>query len=103
MKLSLQEITEWVIDNARGLMPETYFMAEDLGYISMCMEHIVKWYYEDYPLGHFLTAVVQNDFRKACTRADDINRKALYLYALFMYNKVPGDYLDKALARLKGP
>lgn len=90
------DINNWVEQNATGLMPETGFTPDEIDHISMCMEHILKWYYEGYPLGHFLTAIVGNDFCEACFKADGTNRKALYLYALFLANKIPFDYRDKA-------
>ena len=90
------EIRQWVEANATGLMPETQFTPDELDHIAMCMEHIYKWYFEGYPIGDFLTAVVKNDFSNACFKADGINRKALYLYALFLANKIPYDYTKKA-------
>jgi len=91
------EIRNWVVANAEGLMPEITFTLEETDHIAMCMEHIYKWYHEDYPIGDFLTAVVRNDFSEACFQADNINRKALYLYALFLANKIPFYYRQKAL------
>ena len=85
------EIRQWVEENARGL-----FTAQELDHIVMCMHHIYCWYYEGYPIGDFLTAVVRNDFCEACYQADDINRKELYLYAIFLANKIPFDYRKKA-------
>lgn len=96
------EIRDWVEANAMGLMPEMGFVPEELSHIAMCMEHIYKWYFEDYSIGDFLTAVVKNDFSYACLQADDINRKALYLYALFLANKIPYDYRKKAIAKVEG-
>ncbi|KKN62618.1 hypothetical protein LCGC14_0510290 [marine sediment metagenome] len=83
------EIRHWVGSNASSLMPETNFTPEELDHIAMCIEHLYRWYSEGYPIGDFLTAVAQNNFSEACFRADDTNRKALYLYALFLANKVP--------------
>jgi hypothetical protein len=94
--MNRNDINHWVIESAEGLMPESQFTPKELDHVAMCMEHIDKWYYEDYPIGDFLTAVVRNDFIGACFRADDTNRKALYLYALFLRNKMPPDYFDKA-------
>tara|TARA_Y100000310_G_scaffold246164_2_gene251297 strand:- start:1685 stop:1945 length:261 start_codon:yes stop_codon:yes gene_type:complete len=79
-------------------MVETNFTTEELDHIARCMYHIHRWYHEDYPLGDFLTAVVQDKLTEACFRADDINRKALYLYALFLVNKINYDYREKARA-----
>lgn len=85
------EIREWVEDNTT-LMPETHFTEGELAHIAMCMEHLYEWGHGRWPdLGHFLGAVADNNFKVACTRADDTNRKALYLYALFMYNKMPAE------------
>ena len=90
-------IRDWVEQNARGLMPETQFTDDELSHIAMCMQHIYLWYHAGYPIGDFLTAVVRNDFTEACFQADDTNRKAFYLYALFLANKIPGDWRQKAL------
>ncbi len=40
--------------------------------------------------GHFLTAVLKNDLREACVRADDTNVALLLTYVRFLYNEVPG-------------
>jgi len=39
--------------------------------------------------GDFLTAVIQNDFREVCGRADDENLDNLPAYAGFFYNEAP--------------
>ena len=90
------EIRQWVESNAKGLMADVDFTDRELDHIAMCMHHIYRWYHEGYPLGSFLTAVVRNDFSEACVKADDINRKAFYLYALFLANKIGYDYREKA-------
>jgi len=71
---------------------------EELDHVAMCMEYISKWYYEDYPLGGFLTAVVRNDLTEAVFQADDINIKALKLYAWFLTWNLPADWRQKALS-----
>ena len=93
-----EQIKDWTKANSEGLMLPMTFTDDEIDHISMCLEHIVKWYEEDYPLGSFLTAVVRNDFCEACLRADDINIRALYLYALFLHNRLPSDWRKKALA-----
>ncbi len=100
--MNQSDIRQWVEANAKGLMPDTAFTLDELGHIAMCMHHIWQWYFEGRPLGDFLTAVVRDEFSRACLLADDINRKALYLYALFLANKVGYDYRDKALGKRKG-
>lgn len=94
--MNQSDIRQWVEANAKGLMPMIPLTLDELDHLAMCMHHISKWYYKDYPIGVFLTAVVRNDFTEACFQADDINRKALYLYALFLANKLPMDYRKKA-------
>ena len=93
------EIRDWLERNANNLMLETSFAPEELDHIAMCMHHIYKWYHEGYPIGDFLTAVVRNNLGESCVRADDTNRKALYLYVLFLANKIPEDYKKKALVK----
>lgn len=41
------------------------------------------------PPGGFLRAVLINDLREACARADPINRHRLFTYVCFLYNKAP--------------
>jgi hypothetical protein len=66
----------------------------------MCLHHISRWYFEGFPLGDFLSAVVHNDFRDACLIADDINQRALHVYAMFCVNHIGYDYIDKANGKL---
>ncbi|MBS7703265.1 hypothetical protein [Chelatococcus asaccharovorans] len=40
--------------------------------------------------GGFLTAVLSNDLREACARADAMNRHLLFDYVQFLYNEAPG-------------
>jgi len=86
------EIRQYAEDNN-----EMKLTPEELDHVAMCMEHISKWYYEDYPLGSFLTAVVRNDLINAVFQADDVNRKALKLYAFFLTWNLPADWRKKAL------
>ena len=87
------EIRQYVEDNN-----ETGLSANELDHVAMCMEHISKWYYEDYPLGGFLTAIVRNDLINAVFQADDINLKALKIYAYFLTWNLPADWREKAIA-----
>ncbi len=41
-------------------------------------------------LGHFLSAVVSNDLKEACGRADDTNLPFIPLYVQYLYNEAPG-------------
>ena len=94
--MNYTEIRKYAEDNN-----EPNLTPEELDHVAMCMEHIKKWYYEDYPLGGFLTAVVQNDLIGACFQADDVNIKALKLYAWFLTWNLPADWIDKAQGKGK--
>lgn len=56
-------------------------------------EHIrggVESYIEHHrAVGHFLTAVLSNDLREACARADQINRYRLFDIVDWLYNEAP--------------
>lgn len=85
------EIREYVERNDEaGLAPD------ELDHVAMCCEHISKWYYEGYPLGGFLTAIVRNDLLGAVFQADYVNLKALKLYAYFLTWNLPSDWRQKA-------
>jgi len=90
--MELKDIRAYVEDNN-----EPGLNSNEVDHVAMCMEHISKWYYEDYPLGDFLTAVVNNDLINAVFTADDVNKKALKLYAWFLTWKLPADWRKKAL------
>jgi hypothetical protein len=56
------------------------------------MRHSLVYYLtEGRPVGHFLTAVLSNDLKEACNRADDLNRHLLYDYIFFLFNNAPGN------------
>ena len=89
--MDTQEIRKYAEDNN-----ETGLNANELDHVTMCLDHIRKWYYEDYPLGGFLTAIVRNDLTGAVFQADGINSRALKLYAYFLTWCLPADYVEKA-------
>ncbi len=89
--MTYDEIRKYVQDNNEPLLT-----SEELDHVAICMEHIQEWYYEDYPLGDFLTAVVRNDLMEAVFHADDTNIKALKLYAWFLTWNLPADWRAKA-------
>ena len=85
------DIRKYVEDNDEvGLTPD------ELDHVAMCCEHISRWYYEGYPLGGFLTAVVRNDLIQTVFQADDVNIKALKIYAYFLTWNLPSDWRKKA-------
>jgi len=90
------EIRGWL---ARNYVDSLLLTSEEVDHITMCLYRISRWYFEDYPLGDFLRAVVKNDFTGACLRADSINQKVLHVYAMFCMNHIGHDYQDKANGR----
>jgi len=99
-KMDYTEIREYAERNN-----EPGLNSEELDHVAMCMEHIQKWYYEDYPLGDFLTAVVRNDLMGAVFQADDVNIGALKMYAWFLTWNLPADWRQRVkpiLARGQG-
>ena len=60
-----------------------YIPERMIGGIKRYVEHGI-------PPGLFLTAVICNDFVRACETADDENIKNLPAYAYYFYNEVPG-------------
>lgn len=70
---------------------------EDITHITSILYNIVLWYY-DRPsgLGGFGSHILRNDFRKAVLNADNVNLRAIRIYALFMFNIMPQDYIEKA-------
>ena len=94
--MNLQEIKDYLERNN-----EPCLTSEELDHVAMCCDHITKWYYEDYPLGGFLTAVVRNDFMGAVLQADDVNIRALKLYAYFLMWNLPDDWRIKGRKGVK--
>ena len=92
--MDTQDIRQWT-DQTMG---NASFSEHELNHVTMCLEHIWRWYHEDYPLGGFLTALVRNDFCEAFFRADDVDLRALYIYAIFLASKMPSDYRKKAIS-----
>ncbi len=91
-------IREWVVSNVK-LMSDTTFILDGVDHLVLCLEHLYRHYTEGYPIGDFLSAVADNSLSEAVVRADDVNRKALYLYVLFLANELPYPWV---LARRKG-
>ena len=48
-----------------------------------------RYFEEGIKPGSFLEAVLVNDLKEACGRADDTNRLHLFDYVMFLYNYAP--------------
>ena len=68
---------------------------DEIDHIIDCFESIYNWYEKSWSPGSFITAVLKNDFKQACFSADEVNRKNLYLYALFLHWHLSNNYCKK--------
>lgn len=60
--------------------------------IPVPMLESLQWYVTDGRRpGHFLTAVLSNDLKNACARADDVNIALLPVYVAYLYNDAPAN------------
>jgi len=88
---SIEEIAEWVKSSSAKMLSDG-----NLHHVIRCLDSIQNWYYDGTKPGGFISAVVQNNFVESCIRADSVNREILYLYAMFLYCELPGDWRSKA-------
>jgi hypothetical protein len=51
---------------------------------------LIRYVEQGIPPGDFLQAVINNDLREACGRADDENKRLLPEYIMWFYNWAPG-------------
>ena len=54
-----------------------------------CQQGLRDYVERGVPVGGFLTAVLENDFLRSFSTADEVNRKALAHYAHWIYNEAP--------------
>jgi len=85
------ELREWIEVNRD---PYSDFNLNVNHAIHMCRT-ISNWYYHNFPMGDFCTAMVKNDFIEAVARADDINLHQLKIYMLFLTWHIGEDYLER--------
>ena len=52
---------------------------------------LVRWIDNHIEPGDFLRAVLSNDLRAACERADETNRYCIFDYVNFLHNHAPSD------------
>jgi hypothetical protein len=58
--------------------------------IPECMMPAIRRYIDDHVQpGNFLTAVIDNDLKEACCRADEENLENLKAFVLYFYNEAP--------------
>lgn len=52
---------------------------------------LINYGWDRIPTGGFLRAVLENDLKQACARADDVNRHRLFDIVNLMYNELDFD------------
>ena len=68
---------------------QLYQKLEELGIPSHMHGAMVRYLVDHIAPGDFLQAVLENDLKEACNRADDINILRLPEYVRFLYNFAP--------------
>lgn len=63
--------------------------AERCGIPEHMREGLVAYVLRRRRTGDFLRAVLENNLKEACDRADDENKRALFAYVFFLYNHAP--------------
>lgn len=53
------------------------------------VERLRAYIEHGHPMGDFLQAVISNDLREACSRADDTNCQILPAYVVYLFNEAP--------------
>ena len=69
-------------------MPDTYCF-DGMCIPSSGIESIKTYVNFGVPTGSFLDAVLNNDLRAACERADNINIQVIPAYVAYLYNHAP--------------
>jgi len=72
------QLPQHSIDKAYELLPDYMVGA------------VIRYFNNHLPPGDFLTAVFSNDLMEAVGRADDINKRYLPEYIMWLYNYAPG-------------
>jgi hypothetical protein len=92
--LNINEIEKW----CRQFEEFNNLNLNDKCHITHQLDNIVKCYDEIFAvndLGSFLSSVLHNDFIASVCTADSINIKCIVMYAKFLYNMIPMDYMKK--------
>lgn len=68
---------------------ELYELAANAGIPGYMQEGLVRYVVNHRPTGGFLTAVLSNDLKRACSSADDENKIKIWSYAFWLFNYAP--------------
>jgi hypothetical protein len=85
------EVVDWLLDQPETLTMITH---QEVDHVASCIMSIYNWRHDNMKMGHFCTALMRNDLVGAAGCADGTNKKALFLYAMFMYNVLPANWRE---------
>ena len=81
-------------ENTKEYMFRRWYIPERM------MDGLIRYRDHGVPPGNFLTAIICNDFKEICGRADDENLRNLPAYAGYLYNEMPnGSHGSKAIMK----
>jgi len=64
-------------------------MALECNIPSYMIDGLLDYILEHCPAGSFLTAILCNDLRQACNKADETNKHLIWEYVYFLFNHAP--------------
>lgn len=85
MHIKAQQVESWVKENAH----DYNLNDEEITVIARGLWSMYEYKKHGIKPSAFIMAVLNNDLERATTIADNINRKALALYSLFIMNMLP--------------
>lgn len=98
-KLELEDVKEYLMKQKELSWGEQYNLKDkQIEHVASCCYSLYKAQKHNHGLGGFMRAIIDNDFAKACGRADGKNKTALFIYPIFLNCAVP----ISALEDLKG-
>lgn len=90
--LTLVDIREYLHVN---LSARQHMSDSELDHVAALCFKIYEWSMKERPVGHFLTAVIENDLKEAVLCADDVNQGQLWVYIQFIHNCAPTGWKDR--------
>lgn len=99
-RLTLEDFRKWAYKQEEYIA----LNEEERAHVDHMIQDLLAWFFEDHQtLGHFLTAMMQNDLLETVGRADLTNLKMIGFYVRFLYNYFPMSYHKKALKDFGDP
>jgi len=91
--LTRQDILAYLNRNVFTVRDDKPSDAEAHALAGMCYA-LYSWSIGEGSLGHFLTAVKNNDWAGICDHGDTLNSRYHWVYRMFLYNCAPGNWRE---------